>query len=60
MKEKKEKRFEVKSEQSFAGGTLHVVVDTETSVNYIVGSGLGPNFITPLIGADGKIVVDVK
>lgn len=60
MKEKKVKRFEVKSEQGLGGGSIQVLADTETGVNYIVVSGLGPNYITPLIGADGKIVVDAK
>lgn len=55
---KKEKRFVVKEEQSFYFGALMVVVDTATGVNYLVTYGNGVSGITPLLDADGNIVVD--
>ena len=55
---KKEKRFVVKEEQSFYLGALLVVVDTATGVNYLVTYGSGASGITPLLGADGNVVID--
>ena len=58
--EKKPDRFRVKSEQYLTGMGMYytaVVVDTQTGVNYILLGGDSPT-ITPLIGADGKIIVD--
>ena len=36
---------------------MAVVVDTETGVNYALMGGDSPS-LTPLIGADGKVIVD--
>ena len=55
---KKEKRFVVKEEQSFYFGAILVVVDTATGVNYLVTYGSGANGITPLLDANGNVVVD--
>lgn len=58
--EKKPDRFKVKSEQYITGMGMYymaVVVDTETGVNYALMGGDSPS-LTPLIGADGKIIVD--
>ena len=58
--EKKPDRFRVKSEQYLTGMGMYytaVVVDTQKGVNYILLGGDSPT-ITPLIGADGKIIVD--
>ena len=58
--EKAPDRFKVKSEQYITGMGMYymaVVVDTETGVNYALMGGDSPS-LTPLIGADGKIIVD--
>ncbi len=55
---KKEKRFVVKEEQSFYLGALLVVVDTATGVNYLVTYGSGASGITPLLDANGNVVID--
>lgn len=55
---KKEKRFVIKEEQSFYLGALMVVVDTATGVNYLVTYGSGASGITPLLDANGNVVID--
>ncbi len=58
--EKAPDRFKVKSEQYLTGMGMYymaVVVDTETGVNYALMGGDSPS-LTPLIGADGKVIVD--
>ena len=59
-KEKKDKRFEitVKEGSELAdSGLMQVIVDKETGVNYLfVKSGYGAG-LTPLLDADGKVVV---
>ena len=58
--EKAPDRFRIKSEQYLTGMGMYytaVVVDNETGVNYVLVGGDHPTF-TPLIGADGKIIVD--
>lgn len=58
--EKVPDRFRVKSEQYLTGMGMYymaVVVDTETGVNYALMGGDSPS-LTPLIGADGKVIVD--
>ena len=58
-KEKKEKRFVIKEEQSLGfGGVVYIVVDTQTGVNYLMTAGTGLNGMTPLLDSDGKVVVD--
>lgn len=57
-KEKKQKRFVIKEEQSLGFGALYIVVDTKTGVNYITTIGTGLNGLTPLLDSEGKVVVD--
>lgn len=57
-KEKKEKRFVIKEEQALGFGSVCIVVDTQTGVNYLMTVGTGTNAMTPLLGSDGKVVVD--
>ena len=57
-KDKKEKRFVIKEEQSLGFGAVYIVVDTQTGVNYLTNVGTGPNGMTPLLDSDGKVVVD--
>lgn len=51
-------RFKVKSEQVFGLGSIQIVVDTETGVNYIVNVNMNGNCMTPLLDKKGKVVVD--
>lgn len=56
---KKPKRFIVKEEQSLGmTGALQIIVDTQTGVNYLNTIGMSVNGLTPLIGSDGKIIID--
>lgn len=53
------KRFVVKEEQGSFFGSIQVMVDTATGVNYLViYGGDGPSGITPLLDANGNVVVD--
>ena len=58
--EKKPERFREKCSQRYALGAISVMVDTETGVNYIFSyMAMDGGFtITPLLGPDGKVVVD--
>lgn len=59
MKEtKKSKRFIVKEEQGLGMGALSIIVDTQTGVNYILTIGATQNGITPLLDANGNVIVD--
>ncbi len=55
---KKEKRFVVKESQSCAGGTIYIIVDIQTGVNYISVGPLGASGLTPLLDRDGKVIID--
>ena len=56
---KKEKRFVIKEEQSLTWGSVQVLLDTRTGVNYLVTMGMGGvSGITPLLDSNGKVVVD--
>ncbi|SHH45559.1 DUF6440 family protein [Clostridium intestinale] len=58
-KEKKEKRFVVKEEQSLLiGAAVYIVVDIQTGVNYLMTVGNGLNGITPLLDSNGSVVID--
>lgn len=57
-KEKKENRFIIKEKQRFNDIVLHIIVDTNTGVNYLMPVGLKGNGITPVLDSDGKLVVD--
>ena len=58
--EKKPDRFVEKCSQGYALGAINVMVDTETGVNYIFSYMTmdGGFTVTPLLGPDGKVVVD--
>lgn len=57
-KDKKEKRFKVVSEEAFAfGSSTTILLDQETGVNYLVVSGAAGEGITPLLDAEGKVVI---
>lgn len=55
---KKEKRFQLKEEQSFGMGAIQIVVDTATGVNYILTVGSAVSGITPLLDENGSVVID--
>lgn len=56
---KKEKRFVIKEEQSLTWGSVQIILDTVTGVNYLVTMGMGGvSGITPLLDANGNVVVD--
>lgn len=55
---KEEKRFLVKHKEAFEGGTIVIVVDKETGVNYISTIGFGATSFSPLLDEHGKVVVD--
>lgn len=57
-KEKKQKRFVIKEEQSLGFGAVYVVVDNETGVNYLMTVGTGQNGVTPLLDSEGKVIID--
>ena len=57
-KDKKEKRFKVVSEEAFGfSGVTTILLDQETGVNYLVISGTAGEGITPLLDAEGKVVI---
>lgn len=58
MAKKKPDRFVIKENQGLGAGMLYVVVDTQTGVNYLAVGGLTPSYITPLLDADGNVVID--
>lgn len=58
MFDKKEKRFKLKSAESFGLGAIQIVVDTITGVNYIITIGSSPSGITPLLDENGNVVID--
>lgn len=51
------KRFEVIEEQHISGGIIKIIIDNQTGVNYITGSGMGISGITPLLDKDGNIII---
>lgn len=59
-KEKKDKRFEVtvtEGSQLADSGLMQVIVDKETGVNYLfIKAGYGAG-LTPLLDANGKVVI---
>lgn len=58
MAKKKPDRFIIKENQGLGAGMLYVVVDTQTGVNYLAVGGLTPSYITPLLDANGNVVID--
>jgi len=57
-KEKKEKRFMIKEQQSLGFGAVYIIVDTQTGVNYLTSVATGMNGMTPLLDSEGKVIVD--
>lgn len=55
---KKEKRFIVKEEQALSMSAIQIIVDTVTGVNYLLTLGGGISGITPLLDANGNVVID--
>ena len=56
---KKEKRFSVKEMESYSGsGTIRIIVDIKTGVNYIMTEGVGGSSITPLLDSNGKVMIE--
>ena len=56
---KKEKRFVIKEEQSLSWGSVQIVVDTATGVNYLTTMSMsGVSGITPLLDTNGNVVID--
>ena len=58
MAKKKPDLFVIKENQGLGAGMLYVVVDTQTGVNYLAVGGLTPSYITPLLDANGNVVID--
>lgn len=62
-KKKKPQRFQVKEEwnQDFGSGSIQIVADTLTGVNYIVTVGASIiSGITPLLDENGNVVIDKR
>lgn len=57
-KEKKEKRFIIKEEQSLGFGVVYVILDTHTGVHYIAGSGTSIKDMTSLLDSDGNVIIN--
>ena len=55
---KKEKRFVIKEQQDLGFGAMYVLADTRTGVNYLATVGVAVSGITPLLDADGNVVID--
>lgn len=51
-------RFRVKEEYPLGLGTIQIIVDVETGVNYIMNVGMTNNSITPLLDKKGKVVIE--
>lgn len=58
MFEKKEKRFKVKEGQSLGMGTITIIVDTATGVNYLNTVSAGMGGLTPLLDKNENVVID--
>lgn len=57
-KDKKAKRFKVVSEETLGFSTATtILLDQETGVNYLVVSGAAGQGVTPLLDAEGKVVI---
>ncbi|MGL4849159.1 MAG: DUF6440 family protein [Clostridium sp.] len=57
-KVKKEKRFVVKEKEDLGIGSIHIIVDTVTGVNYMTTVGVGMSGITPLLDSNGQVIID--
>ncbi len=55
---KEEKRFIIKEQQGIAFGSVSIIVDTKTGVNYLMSIGSGPSSLTPLLDENGNVVID--
>ena len=56
-KEKKAKRFRLVMEEGLGLSAARILVDTETGVNYLNIAGDVSQGITPLLDAEGKVVI---
>ncbi len=57
-KDKKAKRFKVVSEETLGFNTATtILLDQETGVNYLVVLGAAGQGVTPLLDAEGKVVI---
>lgn len=54
----KQKRFSIKETVRFDNVVVRIIVDNETGVNYLSGSGLGVSGMTPLLDKDGNPIID--
>lgn len=52
----KNPRFFEKYSESFSDGSIRIIVDTQTGVNYLTT----PSGITPLLDSNGEPVVDAQ
>ncbi|UXZ09063.1 hypothetical protein F1B95_04890 [Clostridium perfringens] len=55
---KKEKRFENKFIENLGFGTIIVLVDKKTGVNYLLAQGPDGCGLTPLLDSKGNVVVE--
>lgn len=55
---KKEKRFEKKFKEDLDFGTMIILVDKVTGVNYLLAGGPDGFSLTPLLDSNGNIVID--
>ena len=58
MFSKKEKRFENKFIENLDFGTIFILVDKKTGVNYHLAQGPDGCGLTPLLDSKGNIVVE--
>ena len=58
MKRNSEKRFTIKDTMGISLGSLTIIVDNQTGVNYLMTIGSAPNGITPLLDAEGNVTID--
>ncbi|AMN35303.1 TPA: DUF6440 family protein [Clostridium perfringens] len=58
MFSKKEKRFENKFIENLGFGTIIVLVDKKTGVNYLLAQGPDGCGLTPLLDSKGNVVVE--
>lgn len=58
MFSKKEKRFENKFIENLDFGTIFILVDKKTGVNYLLAQGADGCGLTPLLDSKGNVVVE--
>lgn len=55
MFKSKEKRFKITEQEVIGLTSIKIIVDTVTGVNYLQ---VGEGSVTPLLDADGNVVID--